>query len=266
MNLKNILPCAAIILLSCGNLFAQTDFFWSVDNLNSGATNSDASIDLEPGESGTLYLYYTTNGPADSDIGTGAFVDVMTSASNVIEFTGAETLDFEILLFGSPTGFRWSDLVGVAADVESDFVNELGAATIISGIGILEDHNGSGFVVDEGYDSGADAFLFGKIDFTVIDDAALAGTSIDIMTTSGSGLIINGGQLVPASFGLATINVVEGIVMGDLTGDGIVNVCDVPDFVQAIIGTDYVEIADMNQDGIVDLLDIRPFVKAITPL
>ena len=263
MKLKSLLTCTALMIAACNSTFGQTDFFWSTSPLNSGATNEDVTLELEPGESGTLYLYYTTNGPADSDLNTGAFLDVMTSESGVIEFTSAETLDFTITLFGSPAGFRWMDLVGSAFQVETDFINELGAGTIISGVGMLEENNGSGFVLDTGYDSGADAFLFAQVDFNVLDAPGVAGSSVDILATPGAGQIIHDAQLVPVSFGMATINIAEGLLLGDLNGDGEVSVCDVSDFVQAIISTSYVEIADMNQDGIVDLLDIRPFIMAI---
>ena len=85
MKLKSLLTCTALMIAACNSTFGQTDFFWSTSPLNSGATNEDVTLELEPGESGTLYLYYTTNGPADSDLNTGAFLDVMTSESGVIE-------------------------------------------------------------------------------------------------------------------------------------------------------------------------------------
>ncbi len=263
MNIKNLFLCAAIAILGCGNAYAQTDFFWSLNDLNGGATNTDLVTEFEPGESGTLFLYYSTNGPADSDIDTGAFLDIATSQDGVIQFASAQTLDFNISFFGSPLAVRWGDSVGSTATVNDDEIDELSAFTFFSGEGILESNNGSAGLVDEGYDAGADAFLFAEVDFTVLPSAA-AGTIVELVTTAGSGNIVNQGLPVPATFGSASIMIVQGIVLGDFNGDGDVTMMDVNPFVQAIIAGTFSEVADLNLDGFVNLLDVRPFVDALT--
>ena len=54
------------------------------------------------------------------------------------------------------------------------------------------------------------------------------------------------------------------LLLGDLNGDGIVDLLDIAPFVDAIFSTDYVPAADINQDGTVDLLDVAPFVAILT--
>ena len=186
--------------------FSQTDFFWSTQGLNEGATNSDAVLELAPGESSSLYLYYSTDGPADSDLSVGAFLDVFTSQAGVIEFTRAETFDFDITVAGNDVGNRWTDenlgggSFGETGSVTAQFIDEWHAFTVL-GLGIVEP-TGSGNFVDEGYDVAANAYLFGQIDIVAIGTG-----SVDLATQSGENLIVNGSEIVPATFGGATISV-----------------------------------------------------------
>lgn len=255
------LLCAVIaVLISSGVTVAQSDFFLSFQNLNQGASNSNPVESFSPGDSGTLYLYWTTNGPADSDIDTGAFVDLQTTQSGVIQFTSAQTFNFNITLLGSTVGPRW-DVFGGTAAVSDDAVDGLSAFVIFSGLGMKEDHNGSTGLVDQGYDSGADAFLFGKIDFVVLADPV--ADSVNITMATGSGGIFNSGTAVNATFGSATIEIGTGVLLGDVNLDGVVDMDDVNPFVQVIINGPYQEEADVNQDGAVDLRDVMPFIKLL---
>lgn len=263
---KTILPLVAMLIaIAPGNIFAQTDFFWSLNGLNQGAVNADVSVELAAGATSTAYLYYTTNGPADSDVGTGAFLDMATSQSGVIQFTNAETLEFDIELFFNPVGVRWGDGVGATGTVTDDAIDELSGFTIFTGSGIMESQNGTTGILDTGYDAGADAFLFAKVDFTVSDVPAAIGSVVDVMTSAGAGGIVNGFSTVPATFGGLEITVGEpSVVLGDFTGDGAVSMADVGPFVQAIISNDFNPVGDINQDSSVNLLDIRPFVNLMT--
>jgi len=54
------------------------------------------------------------------------------------------------------------------------------------------------------------------------------------------------------------------IVLGDVNGDGEVNLLDVAPFVDAVTDGTYVAAADINQDGSVDLLDVAPFVNLLS--
>lgn len=55
-----------------------------------------------------------------------------------------------------------------------------------------------------------------------------------------------------------------GVLLGDLNGDGAINLLDVQPFVTAVSNGTYVAAADMNNDNVVNLLDIGPFVEALS--
>lgn len=264
MNKTLLTMLAMMIAVAPGNLFGQTDFFWSLNGLNQGAVNADLSVEIPAGTTSIAYLYYTTNGPANSDIGTGAFLDMVTSQTDVIQFNSAETLDFDITLFSQPVGQRWADSAGATGTVTDDAIDELSAFTIFSGSGILESQNGASGILDTGYDAAADAYLFAQVEFTVLPALAPVGTMVDIITSVGTGGVANSGASVPVTFGNFQVTVgEEPLVLGDFTGDGIVNMMDVQPFIQAIISDDFDLIGDINLDMRVDLLDIRPFVDLL---
>ena len=53
-------------------------------------------------------------------------------------------------------------------------------------------------------------------------------------------------------------------MLGDLNGDGVVNLLDVGPFVAALSGGNFVAAADINQDGAVNLLDVEPFIDLLS--
>ena len=52
-------------------------------------------------------------------------------------------------------------------------------------------------------------------------------------------------------------------ILGDVNGDGLINVLDVVMLVNAVLDGDYSEPGDMNQDGVLDVLDIVTLVNII---
>ena len=56
----------------------------------------------------------------------------------------------------------------------------------------------------------------------------------------------------------------DDILLGDVNGDGEVNLLDVGPFVNAITSGVFVPEADINGDGIVNLLDVAPFIELLT--
>ena len=60
------------------------------------------------------------------------------------------------------------------------------------------------------------------------------------------------------------IQIDDPLILGDVNGDGEVNLLDVAPFVDAITNGIYIEEADLNLDGVVDLLDVQPFVDLLT--
>ncbi|MEM9411889.1 MAG: dockerin type I domain-containing protein [Planctomycetota bacterium] len=102
--------------------------------------------------------------------------------------------------------------------------------------------------------------------------------------SNGATTLLNnpGGALINPIFGSATINANEldlpvtytgmairvlatddGVLKGDVNGDGLINLLDVSPFVDAISAGVYVPAADVNCDGIVNLLDVDPFITLL---
>ena len=241
----------------------QTDFFWSDKSLNAGAINAPLKLNGEVGEILTLYLYYTTNGPIDSNITDGAFLDVSMSTSGVAQFLSAETFDFDILVVQTPIFKRWGSGqkggIGVV-DVSPEFINEWFAFTITEP-GIVETNNGTGVFLDEGYDSGADAFLWGAVEIQLLSNG-----TVDLVAERGDGGIADDSVALFPTFGSASISF-PGCklgILGDLNEDGEINLLDVGPFVDALLGNEYVLRADMNCDGQVNLLDVPIFIDVLT--
>lgn len=55
-----------------------------------------------------------------------------------------------------------------------------------------------------------------------------------------------------------------GIVLGDINGDGAVDLLDVSPFVAALTDGQYIPAADINCDGSLSLLDVPPFIDLLT--
>ena len=53
-------------------------------------------------------------------------------------------------------------------------------------------------------------------------------------------------------------------LLGDINGDGLINLIDVAPFVNLLNAGIFQLEADINQDGVVDLLDIAPFVDLLS--
>ena len=53
------------------------------------------------------------------------------------------------------------------------------------------------------------------------------------------------------------------VVLGDCNQDGVVNLLDVSDFVDAVISGEFQVEADCNQDGVVDVRDVHTFVEIL---
>ena len=168
MNIRNLWLILLVSCVGASSVFAQGDFFFSFDQ---GGPNIDQSRNFNVGDSGSLWVYWSTNGPADSDLEVGAFIDVFSTNSGVIEFTAAETFDYDLLVGGEPSGDTRlnGEGLGPANEVTPDFVDELVAFTV-TGNGILERNNGSGNILDAGYSASNDGFEWGRIDFTVIGE------------------------------------------------------------------------------------------------
>lgn len=245
----------------------ETDFFWSDKDLNSGAVNGPLLVDgLIPGDTGSLFLYYSTNGPINSNIELGAFLDIQTSKPGIINFTNAETFDFDLVVdeTGANVGARWEDssTFGQTGIVTANSIDQWSAFGAF-GSGIRSQFTQPP-IVDTGYDVQADAFLFGRVDYVV----SFIG-SVRIQIGPGQGGIarefpgLQGGEFIEPSFGSALIT--SGFFgVGDVNQDGEVSLLDIGPFVTALQSqSDIFTEADVNCDNQVNLLDVQPFVNLL---
>lgn len=93
-----------------------------------------------------------------------------------------------------------------------------------------------------------------------------SGGVFDLNGTIGqhdAGPLMSGGSFTLAGGFWAGGSSGGGIILGDVNGDGVVNLLDVAPFVEAIANGTYIPEADCNQDGDVNLLDVQPFIEIL---
>ena len=101
-------------------------------------------------------------------------------------------------------------------------------------------------------------------DFAVFD----AGT--DFPAVASNSMILRFGYLMADNnwwFAVDSVGVDADpgtFVLGDINGDGVVNLQDVQPFVDAIINGQFIAAADVNQDGVLNLQDVQPFVNLLS--
>ncbi len=183
MNVRNFSMVLALVAFSASSIFAQTPgtFFWSASGLNSGAMNGAFNGNFNVGDTGSLFLYYDTNANVANDILLGGIdANLALDLGGVVNITGSQVFDFGVAVGGAELFRRWSVEPGgatagmgaiqngtVAADGQS--VDQFGAINLF-GQGIRSANDGSGPFTDTGYDTGATAFLIGRLDFEIVGE------------------------------------------------------------------------------------------------
>ena len=125
-----------IVILAAPVLQAQqSDFFWSLRDLNQGAVNEPMMETVEKGQSVSLYLYFSTTGPSEAEIDVGAILDIAASQEGIIQFVSAETFDFSVLVETVEIGERWGGqcpgTVGQIGTVSDSLIQGWGALTTV---------------------------------------------------------------------------------------------------------------------------------------
>ena len=75
-------------------------------------------------------------------------------------------------------------------------------------------------------------------------------------TMSGGSFTLSGGFWAGGDF--------TDVLLGDVNGDGVVDLQDVAPFVDLLTSGEFLAEADINQDGEVNLQDVAPFVELLT--
>jgi hypothetical protein len=262
-----IFGTALLIGLLCSTLaVGQYDFFWSLQPLNSGATNSDLSVNLFQGESVTLYLYYST---MTVEANACIYANIAPETPGIVEITGGETFDFNIVLMVAPNvvvSNRWQQF-GPGHFVGDGQSMNLVAFVVTSGAyGVVNSNTGPVFL-DLGYDFGAQAFFYGQVELTAVGDSG--STNVQIAPHSGIGFNVLHNGLVYSvgpgglTAGGLTVNIVSDVLLGDINLDGVVTLHDVQQFIGVLVSGMYQAEADCNQDGNVNLNDVPPFVDIL---
>ncbi|MEM9411888.1 MAG: PEP-CTERM sorting domain-containing protein [Planctomycetota bacterium] len=205
MKVRNFCLVLAVLAMSVSNASAQ-DFFWSLSNLGGGATQGDLDVNLTDaglniGDQATVFLYYNST---NSELDTGAGLDLTFSNNDVLDFVSAETFEFDVVLAGNTgvdLGDRWGDSFGPAGDVQANSITGLNAFTVVNGDGIVQENDGTDTFLDTGYD-GNNNWLFGSVTVEIIGE----GTT-DVLISEGAIGIVNDGAPVAATFGGGTFTV-----------------------------------------------------------
>lgn len=91
----------------------------------------------------------------------------------------------------------------------------------------------------------------------IFEQGLLAGFQGDVLLLS-----VSPDVLIQSFSSRANILIVP-FLLGDINGDGVVDLLDIAPFVDLVVRSGFQNEADINQDGSVDLLDVVPFVDLV---
>lgn len=144
------------------------NFFWSDKGIGEGPIQDDFELSASPGQSGTMFLYYS---PGGFDIREGIDFDFSWEIPGVVAFNAAETFDFDITILDTPFDLRWGDFAGPAVSVTNDAVSGFLTVNVVNGTGMLVDQlpSSGGPVIDTGVDIDSNSFLVGSFEWTATE-------------------------------------------------------------------------------------------------
>ena len=189
----------------------------------------------------TVSLPEVTVGPYNSNDFGVTLVDFFDGNATKINGGGFD-VSGELNVLDSTSGMSRSPLVGMFVANYADWT--------------MQDVNfyNFGLLFDVYFDVSQPAFTgqytanFTNLGFTGVP---VAGTTGNVITSSpGSPQVIGQWQVVA-------------LILGDVNGDGAVNLLDVDPFIDRVSNGSFQAEADINQDGVVNLLDVGPFVNLL---
>ena len=207
------------------------------------------------------------------ETGAGGRTRILGNASGIGPYTGPGEVEFVANV--RPGG---GDGIGVAGIINIDGMLDLGANANLNielG-GTVIDQNDRIFV-------DGDASIDGDITVSLINGFMPSdGDAFPIVVIGGTrtGLFnfLGEGDTV-ATFGTVNLNITyslfggndigliamdAALILGDVNGDGLVNLLDVEPFVDLISSGGFNAAADINMDGVVNLLDVGPFIELLS--
>jgi len=101
--------------------------------------------------------------------------------------------------------------------------------------------------------------LITDCDDAVIKEFTESGTTVWSYTHSGNNANIARAQKYPLDY----FDNIDDTILGDINGDGTLNILDIVSLVNLVLAGDYVDAADLNQDDALNILDIVSLVNLI---
>ena len=120
------------LLLASPMCNAQGQFFWSPCAFGEGADPFDVPIKMGIGQKKEIFFYYQTMG---QDISDGFRFDLSFSEPDVVLFSSASTLNFDVTISGAFVGIRWDQFGD--ADVSDNAVQNFTPSIISHGQNVV---------------------------------------------------------------------------------------------------------------------------------
>ena len=188
-----IRTCSLLILLTASS-FCNADVFLSFTGVNDGNANASTNAVFNIGDSGVAYIWFTD----DTQVDTGAFLDIVSSDPGVVRFTDSTVFNPDIVSGATTVDTRWQSVSG--GTVGDGLIDEMAGIRFLTGTGILPSQITGSAIEDSLHDATSNSFLFGAVNFE-----AVSLGDVVFSASVGDGLIVDEGVSVTPNFRSASI-------------------------------------------------------------